>query len=243
MTNIDLYPAIDVRSGRVVRLLQGNYAAETVYGNDPVEVAERFVEAGARWIHVVDLDAALSGDALNRPVIERIASAVGGRADVQTGGGVRSVDDARALAAAGIRRVVMGSAAIADPSLVERASEHVQVAVGLDHRRGRIAAHGWTQDAGVDVADALAWFPTATAFIITDIARDGMLNGPDVEGLRATTRLTNIPVIASGGVSSLEDIDALIAIDGLAGIITGKAIYEGRFTVREAIERLMSDRR
>ncbi len=238
MSAVDLYPAIDILSGRVVRLQQGDYAQETVYGDDPVDVAESFIEAGARWVHIVDLDAARSGDPVNRKVIARIAESLRGRAHVQTGGGVRSVDDARALAQSGIRRVVMGSAAVADPALVERTSAHVDVAVGLDHRGGRVAVHGWTQDAGVDLASSLGRFPTAAAFIITDISRDGMLQGPDVVGLTAAARATTVPVIASGGVSSLDDIDTLAAIDGIAGIITGKAIYEGRFTVKEAIERL-----
>lgn len=238
MKEVDLYPAIDIRSGRVVRLRQGDYDQETVYGDDPVEVAGSFVASGARWIHIVDLDAARSGDPVNRPVIARITASLGNRANVQTGGGVRSLDDARALSDIGIRRVVMGSAAVADPSLVERASAVVDVAVGLDHRNGRVAVHGWTQESDLDLSSAFGRFPSATAFVITDIARDGMLQGPDVNGLASAARSTLIPVIASGGVSSLEDIDSLARIDGVTGIITGKAIYEGRFTVAQAIERL-----
>lgn len=238
MRAIDLYPAIDIRSGRVVRLVQGDYARETVYGEDPVEVARTFAEDGARWIHIVDLDAARSGDPMNRSVIARVAQAVSGRARIQTGGGVRTVDDARALADAGIERVVMGSAAVADPSLVDEISDHVDVAVGLDHRMGRIAVQGWTTESGTDLWTALEMFPSASAFVITDIARDGMLQGPDVEGLMQAVKRTDTPVIASGGVSTLDDIDALASIDELAGIISGKAIYEGRFTVAEAIARL-----
>lgn len=238
MTPVDLYPAIDIRAGRVVRLVQGDYGRETVYGDDPVDVARGFVDAGARWIHIVDLDAARSGDPINRPVISRVAAAVSGSAHVQTGGGVRTVDDARALADLGIRRVVMGSAALANPPVVDRVAAITEVAVGLDHRGGRIAVHGWTEDSGTDLSSALDLFPAAAAFIITDIARDGMLQGPDIVGLTAATSRTSIPIIASGGVSTLADIEALADISGVAGIITGKAIYEGRFTVREAIERL-----
>lgn len=235
---IDLYPAIDLRDGKVVRLLQGDYDQQTTYGDDPVAVARSFAEAGARWIHVVDLDAARSGSPVNRPVVAAIASAVAGTASVQTGGGVRTVGDAQSLADAGVARVVMGSAAVADPSLVEAASQVVPVAVGLDHRSGEVAVHGWTEGSGVQLADALGWFPTAAVFVITDIARDGMLGGPDIEGLADAGRATSIPVIASGGVSSLADIAALRGVPGVSGVITGKALYEGRFTVEQALAEL-----
>lgn len=238
MTAVDLYPAIDIRAGRVVRLQQGDYGNETVYGDDPVDVAETFANAGAQWIHIVDLDAARSGDPVNRPVIARIASALSGRARVQTGGGVRTVDAARSLADAGISRVVMGSAAVANPHLVDDVAGFIRVAVGLDHRSGRVAVHGWTEDGGMELSESLGMFPAADAFIITDISRDGMLQGPDVEGLTLATRITSTPVIASGGVSSLADVEVLAAIDGVTGVITGKAIYEGRFTVSDALERL-----
>jgi len=235
---IDLYPAIDLRDGKVVRLLQGDYDQQTTYGDDPVAVALSFAEAGARWIHVVDLDAARSGSPVNRPVVAAIAAALGTRASVQTGGGVRTVGDAQLLADAGVARVVMGSAALADPSLVEAASKVVPVAVGLDHRNGEVAVHGWTEGSGVQLSDALSWFPRAAVFVITDIARDGMLTGPDVDGLAAAARATSIPVIASGGVSSLADVAALRDVPGVAGVITGKALYEGRFTVAEALQEL-----
>ena len=232
---VDLYPAIDLRGGRVVRLLQGDYAQETVYGDDAVAVAISFADAGAKWIHIVDLDAARTGDPINRPVVAAVAKALRGRASIQTGGGVRALSDAQALADAGVARVVMGSAAVADPKLVEAAAKVVAVAVGLDHRAGEIAVHGWTKDSGVQLNDALTWFPTASAFVITDISRDGMLQGPDVDGLRAAALSTKIPVIASGGVSSLDDVRILAEIPELGGIITGKAVYEGRFTVAQAI--------
>ena len=235
---VDLYPAIDLRGGRVVRLTKGDYDAETVYGDDPVAVAESFVAAGAPWVHVVDLDAARSGDPVNREVVGRIAAVLHGRAGLQNGGGVRTLDDARALADVGVSRVVMGSAAVQHPDLVARASEIVPVAVGLDHRDGELAVHGWTEGSGVRLEDALGRFPTASAFVITDISRDGMLTGPDVDGLAAAVAATPVPVVASGGVASLDDIVALARIPGLGGIITGKAVYEGRFTVADAIAAL-----
>ena len=232
---IELYPAIDLRDGQVVRLRKGDYADQTTYGDDPVAVAVGFAEAGAPWVHVVDLDAARSGSPVNRPVVAAIASAVAGTARVQTGGGVRTVDDARTLAGAGVARVVMGSAAVATPSLVADVAAIVPVAVGLDHRGGEVAVHGWTAGSGVQLDEALGWFPDAAAFVITDIGRDGMLTGPDVDGLAAAAARTAIPVIASGGVATLADLAALAAVAGIAGVITGKAIYEGRFTVEEAL--------
>jgi phosphoribosylformimino-5-aminoimidazole carboxamide ribotide isomerase len=236
--NVELFPAIDLHDGRVVRLTQGDYASATVYGDDPVAVATSFADAGASWIHVVDLDAARSGSPHNRPVVAAIAAATLGRARVQTGGGVRAVADAQALADAGVARVVMGSAAIQDPDLVEKAANVVDVAVGLDHRDGEISVHGWTEGSGVSLDEALGWFPSATAFVITDIARDGMLEGPDVEGLTAVAAKASAPIIASGGVSTLADITTLAGVPGVGGIIIGKAIYEGRFTVAEALRAL-----
>jgi phosphoribosylformimino-5-aminoimidazole carboxamide ribotide isomerase len=233
---MDLYPAIDLRGGRCVRLLQGDYARETTYGDDPVAIARSFAAAGARWIHVVDLDAARSGDPVNRPVVGAIAAAMAAAGvSVQTGGGVRSVDDAAALAETGVSRVVMGTAAIRDRSLVDKVAAILPVAVGLDHRAGEIAVAGWTDASGVALHDALTWFPAAAALVITDIDRDGMLNGPDVEGLAECCRRTNVPIVASGGISSLDDLVALRSLP-LAGVITGKAIYEGRFGVADALE-------
>jgi phosphoribosylformimino-5-aminoimidazole carboxamide ribotide isomerase len=239
----ELFPAIDLRAGRAVRLRQGDYDRETVYDDDPVALATSFADEGAPWVHVVDLDAARSGDPVNRAVVAAIAAALAGRARVQTGGGVRSLDDARALAAAGVARVVMGSAAVRDPALVDAVAAVVPVAVGLDHRHGELAVHGWTEGSGVRLDDVLDRYPRAAAFVITDIGRDGMLEGPDVAGLRAAAAATDVPVIASGGVGSLDDVRALAAIPGLAGIITGKALYEGRFTVRDAVGALAGVRR
>lgn len=233
-----LYPAIDLRDGKVVRLTQGDYTQEKVYGEDPVQVASDFAAAGAKWIHVVDLDAARGGGPINRSVIGNIVKAVGESVRIQTGGGVRAQDDARELRDHGVERVVMGSAAVKNPQLVEKVADVVDVAVGLDHRGGMIAVEGWTQSSDLTLVDALAMYPAAKAFVITDIARDGMLSGPDLEGLAAAVSQTSTPVIASGGVSSIQDIVDLAQISGLGGVITGRAIYEGRFSVVEALKAL-----
>ncbi len=238
---MDLFPAIDLRAGRCVRLEQGDYARQTVYGDDPVAVARSFAAAGARWIHVVDLDAARSGEPVNRPVISAICAAVA--ADgvrVQTGGGVRAEADAEALRAAGVARVVMGTAALRDPALVGRCASILPVAVGLDHRAGHLAVHGWTEGAGRRLLDVLGWFDgVASAYVVTEIGRDGMLTGPDVDGLAVVMEATTVPVVASGGVGSVDDLRLLAGrLPGLAGVITGKALYEGRFTVAEALAAL-----
>lgn len=233
---IDLYPAIDIRGGQVVRLRQGDYNDETVYGDDPVAVAQSFVDQGSRWVHMVDLDAAKTGEPTNRPVIARVAAAVAGTARLQVGGGVRTVADALQLKEAGVSRVVMGSAAVAQPGIVNEVADVVDVAVGLDHRNGDVAVHGWTQQSGQSLDELLLAFPRASVFVITDISRDGMLQGPDVDGLRRAVATSPIPVIASGGVGTLDHVRTLAAIAGLGGVIAGKAIYEKRFTVREAVE-------
>lgn len=236
-----LYPAIDLRGGRVVRLHLGDYAQETVYGDDPVEVASRFADEGAVWIHVVDLDAARSGDPTNRSVIGRIAQGVAGRAQVQTGGGVRTEAAAAALADLGVARVIIGTAAMEDPPLVARIAARQPTAVGLDGRSGEVAVRGWLEGTGATVLDVLPRFEDAgvAAVIITEITRDGTLAGPDVAGLAQALARTTIPVIASGGVGSLSDVRELAELERngrrLHGIITGKALYEGRFSVTEAI--------
>jgi len=233
---VDLYPAIDLRAGRCVRLWQGDFEKETVYGSDPVAVAERFVTAGARWLHVVDLDAA-RGEGSNLDTVLAIARAVPAR--VQTGGGVR--DDA--LLVAGVDRVVLGSLAVANRTYAAQliAEYPGRVAIGLDHRDGELQIRGWEERGDVRVLDAVRWpeFSEAAAFIVTDIGRDGTLAGPDIDGLGSVLEATSVEVIASGGVSSLSDIEALTSLsaDGrrLAGVIVGKALYESAFTVEEAM--------
>jgi phosphoribosylformimino-5-aminoimidazole carboxamide ribotide isomerase len=238
---MDLFPSIDLRDGQVVRLARGDYDAQTVYGDDPVAVAREFDAAGARWIHVVDLDAALNGGNPNLSVIEAICANV--QARVQTGGGVRSVDDASARFAAGATRVVIGSAAVERPEIVDELSAYHpgQVAVGLDARGRDVAIHGWTDATGLDLVRLAQQFDEVGvgALIVTDISRDGMLTGPALDQLAAVVAAVAVPVIASGGVASIDDLRALAAfeVDGkrLAGSIVGRAIYEHRFTVAEGI--------
>lgn len=228
-----LYPAIDLRGGRCVRLRQGAFDDETVYDDDPVAVARTFAEAGATWIHVVDLDAA-RGQGSNRDVVTAIASAVDAR--VQTGGGVRDLS----LLDAGIDRVVVGSMAINDQAATEELLRlgGDRVAIGIDHREGRVATAGWEHTSEARIENVMAQYEPygVGAFVITDISRDGMLVGPDLEGLRAAAAQTPVPVIASGGVATLDDIAAL-ADTGVSGVIVGKALYEGRFTIEEALVR------
>jgi phosphoribosylformimino-5-aminoimidazole carboxamide ribotide isomerase len=238
---VDLYPAIDLRAGRCVRLHQGDFAAETVYDDDPVAVARAFAAAGARWIHVVDLDAARTGEPANLAVIERIADAVTAR--IECGGGIRSVAAAEALMLAGAERVVVGTAAVEDPALVDTLCARYpgRVAVGLDARGRDVAVRGWTEGSGADLLELAARFSSSgvAAIIVTEIGRDGTMLGPDLDQLAAVLAITTTPVIASGGVGSLDDLIALagLVVDGrrLAGAIAGRAIYEGRFTVAEGL--------
>jgi phosphoribosylformimino-5-aminoimidazole carboxamide ribotide isomerase len=232
---MDLYPSIDVLDGNVVRLMRGDYSLQTTYDDDPVAVARRFEQAGARWIHVVDLDAALHGGSPNIDVIAHICASVDVR--VQTGGGVRTVEDAGARFDAGAARVVLGSAAVEDPQVVDElvAAHPGKVAVGLDARGAEVAIHGWTEDAGADLITIARRFdrPGVAALIVTEIGRDGTLAGPDVDQLASVLDAVSVPVIASGGVGTLDDLRALDP--RLAGAIVGRAIYEGRFTVAEGI--------
>jgi len=232
---VELFPSIDILEGAVVRLLRGDYSIQTTYDDDPVGVARRFAASGARWIHVVDLDAARDGGNPNLPVVEAICASVDAR--VQTGGGVRTVADASERLAAGVARVVVGSAAVEHPEVVdELAAKHPgKVAVGLDARGRNVAIHGWTESTGVDLvtlAQRLAR-PGVAAIISTDIGRDGTLEGPGAGPYLALLDAVGVPVIASGGVGSLADLRSLDR--RLAGVIVGRAIYENRFTVEEGI--------
>jgi len=229
-----VFPAIDVRAGRVVRLSQGDFARETVYGDSPADVAESFVAAGAQWVHLVDLDAA-RGDGSNLAAIAAVAARLGDGAYLQVGGGVRSVDAAQKLADLGVGRVVMGSAAVRTPELVDAVAAIVGVAVGLDHRGGEVAVDGWTAGSALRRKDALGRYSAASAFIITDISRDGMLVGPDLDGLVAAAGVTSVPIVASGGVGSLDALRELRDARVIAGVIVGRALYEGKFTLSEAL--------
>jgi phosphoribosylformimino-5-aminoimidazole carboxamide ribotide isomerase len=235
---MELYPAIDLRAGRCVRLVEGDFDRETVYDDDPLLVAREFVSAGARWIHVVDLDAARrQGD--NRLVIAALAAAL--PIPIEVGGGVRD----GSLLEIGVARVVVGSLAVEDPSAVRAlaAAYPGRVAAGVDHRHGSVRVRGWEQGAGVSVAEVIAALEDSplAAVIVTEIGRDGTLAGPDTVGLAAVLATTALPVIASGGVSTLADLRALAHLEAgagggrrLAGVIVGKALYERRFGVAEA---------
>ncbi|MBU6329960.1 MAG: 1-(5-phosphoribosyl)-5-[(5-phosphoribosylamino)methylideneamino]imidazole-4-carboxamide isomerase [Acidobacteria bacterium] len=239
---MELFPAIDLLDGRAVRLYQGDYDRETIYNDDPVDQARRFAAEGARWIHVVDLDAARSGTPRNREVIAAIVAAVD--VPIQTGGGVRDDAAAEALFEAGVARVVLGTAALEDPALVRRLAARRPVAVGLDARGREVAVRGWEQGSGRDLLDVAREFADVgvEALIVTEIGRDGTLTGPDLDGLGEVLDATELPVIASGGVGVLEDLRALSVLRSsgrsLAGAIVGRAIYEGAFTVSEAIAAL-----
>lgn len=246
---MDLYPAIDIRGGGAVRLVQGDFDRQTDYG-DPVALARSFADAGAPWLHVVDLDAARTGEAANRSTVLAIAAAVD--IPVQTGGGVRSDQDVDTLLSGGIARVVLGSAVLDDPALAGRSARRHpgRIAVGLDYRldadgRADIAVRGWEESGGrtvVEVLDELAGVDLA-AVVVTAIDRDGMLGGPDLVGLAGVLEATALPVIASGGVASSQDIEALAGLSvetgegqrRLLGAITGRALVDGRMTVEEAV--------
>ncbi len=236
---MDLYPAIDLRGGKCVRLYQGDYAQETVYGDDPVAQAQAFEAEGAPWIHVVDLDAARSGDPVNRD--DGAALAAGVSVPGQTGGGVRDDAAAEALFDAGVARVVVGTAALEDPEFVRRLAARHPVAVGLDARGRDVAVRGWLEGSGTDLLDLAKAFEDAgvAALVVTEIRRDGTLEGPDLVGLTEVVEATSIPVIASGGIGTLADLTALAEVSAagrrLEGAITGRALYEGKFSVADAV--------
>jgi phosphoribosylformimino-5-aminoimidazole carboxamide ribotide isomerase len=233
-----LFPAIDLRRGRVVRLSQGEAHRETVYGDDPLAIAERFAAEGAAWIHLVDLDRAF-GEGDNAALVGRVIAGLGDRLLVQTGGGFRTLAAVERMLELGAARVVMGTAAVLSPELVPAALARAgadRLAVGIDARAGIVAIRGWREQSGErvdDVARRVIGEGIRTV-VYTDVARDGMLEGPDLAGAAALQAL-GAEVIASGGVATLDDVRRLRDA-GLAGAIVGRAIYEGRFTVREAVE-------
>jgi phosphoribosylformimino-5-aminoimidazole carboxamide ribotide isomerase len=245
---MEAIPAIDIAGGRAVRLLKGDFANSTDYG-EPLAHAERLVNDGATRLHVVDLDAARTGDASNIETVIAIARRAG--VPIEVGGGVRDRDRAERLLDAGVDRVVIGTAGVENPELVIALATQYpnRIVLGLDHRRvelgGKaarvVAVRGWEQESGLELLTLLGRYDGAAlaAVIITDITVDGTLEGPDVEGYRLVLDQTSIPVIASGGIGNLEHLRALAAIDvgkGLSGVVIGKALYEGKMTVREAIE-------
>lgn len=239
-----LFPAIDLKDGACVRLIRGDMASATVFNEDPTEQARQFADAGFTWLHLVDLNGAFAGRSVNGAAIKAIRNAVGLR--IQLGGGIRdrnAIDDWLAL---GIDRVVLGTAALRSPALVRRAAaDHPgAVALGIDARNGRVAVEGWAETSDIAVIDLADRFEDCgvAAIVYTDIARDGTLSGVDAEAVADFARRIRVPVIASGGVSSLDDIAALKAheADGIAGIICGRALYDGRIEPHAAL-RLLSE--
>jgi phosphoribosylformimino-5-aminoimidazole carboxamide ribotide isomerase len=235
---VDLFPAIDIRNGRVVRLSQGEATRQTVYGDDPVAVAEHFVRQGARWIHLVDLDRAFgTGD--NVEAVRQVAQRVASRVRLQLGGGFRSVDLLRVGVELGAARIVIGTAAATDPDFVPAAVAAVgaeRLAVGIDVRAGFVALRGWTETTNRRPEELAreAMQEGIQTVIYTDISRDGMLQGPDLAGAAALQRI-GARVVASGGVAAVRDISAACS-RGLAGVIVGRALYEGLFQLPEALE-------
>ena len=233
-----LLPAIDLRGGHVVRLMQGDYDAETVYGADPADPARRFADAGASWLHVVDLDGARDG----RPAhLTRIAAICRERRlQVEVGGGVRSAETIDQLLAAGVRRVVLGTAALADwawfAALVQRAEYAGRLVLGLDARNGRVAVDGWKRqlsDDAVAVAQRVNGWPLG-AIVYTDIATDGTMEGPNTDAVERIAAATDVPIVASGGVGTLAHLCALRTLP-VAGVIVGRALYEHSFSIEQAL--------
>lgn len=235
-----LLPAVDIRDGKAVRLRQGDFDQETVYADDPLDAARSFVEAGARFLHLVDLDGARQGEPVNLHHVERIASELG--VPVELGGGLRSIASIRRALAAGASRVVLGTAAFTDPDLLDEALRVFtsRILVGVDVRGGMISVAGWTRETQMRGEDAIRRLQEqgATRFVYTSVDRDGMLEGPDLEEVRRVSEAVRGRFLYSGGIGSLDDLRALRALRlvNLAGVISGKALYEGRFGAREARE-------
>lgn len=234
-----VFPAIDLKGGQVVRLAEGDMDRATIYGDDPADQARRFAEAGADHLHVVDLDGAFAGRAVNAEAVESIIRAFPGK--VQVGGGIRDRAAVERWLALGVDRVVIGSAALDDPDFVRAAARDLpgRIVVGVDARDGMVATHGWADVSDVPVVDLAARFADAgvAALLFTDVGRDGLLKGCNIDATIHLARHTNIPVIASGGVANLGDILELArnASEGIEGVITGRALYDGTLDLAAAL--------
>jgi phosphoribosylformimino-5-aminoimidazole carboxamide ribotide isomerase len=235
-----LYPAIDLKDGQCVRLLRGEMSAATVFSDDPAGQARAFAEAGCEWLHLVDLNGAFAGQPVNAPAVEAILAAV--HLPCQLGGGIRSMGQIEAWLDKGIARVILGTVAVEDPDLVRAAAAAFpgQVAVGLDARGGKVATRGWAEETELTVTELAKAFEDAgiAAIIYTDIDRDGAMGGPNVAATAALARAVSVPVIASGGVSSLADLIALRDTRVIAGAISGRALYDGAIDLAEALAAL-----
>ena len=236
----NVFPAIDLIDGKCVRLLQGVYSSETQYSDDPISQALSFQEEGASWIHIVDLDAARTGIANNASIIEKIASQL--EIPVQVGGGIRDLERARLIFDSGVTRIVIGTAAIENPSLLEEVVSIGRVAIAVDLKGNKVAVHGWKKKTDLSYTDLFERFEKTgvDAYIVTHIERDGTLEGPDIDAYKNIISSTTKDVIASGGVGSTDDLRDLSLLDvngkNLRGVIVGRAFYEGKFSLSQAIE-------
>ena len=233
-----LLPAVDIRDGRAVRLRQGDFERETVYWDDPLEAARSFVDAGARQLHVVDLDGARRGEPANLEQVERIVGEL--RVPVQLGGGLRSLDSLRSAFGAGVERVVLGTAAFSDPAFLEAALEiwAERILVAVDVRAGRVSVAGWTEATELRPEEVIERMQErgVRGFVYTSVERDGTLEGPDLDEVRRVSEAVTEQFVYSGGIGTLEHLKALrsLALPNLAGVVSGKALYEGSFGVEEA---------
>lgn len=235
-----LYPAIDLKDGQAVRLLKGDMEKTTVFNDDPTAQARAFVDAGCEWLHLVDLNGAFAGEPVNGAVVEAILAAT--KVPAQLGGGIRDMATIEAWLSKGLARVILGTVAVENPDLVREAARTFpnQVAVGIDAREGRVATKGWAHETDVMVTDLAKSFEDAgvAAIIYTDINRDGAMQGPNVAATADLARTVSIPVIASGGVSSMADLTELSATGVIAGAISGRALYDGAIDLAEALAAL-----
>ncbi len=234
-----LYPAIDLKDGQAVRLVQGEMERATVFNDDPASQAREFVDAGCEWLHLVDLNGAFAGAPVNAAPVEAILAAC--KVPAQLGGGIRDMKTIETWIGKGLARVILGTVAVEDPDLVRQAAREFpgRVAVGIDARGGRVATKGWAEETDVDATDLAKSYEDAgvAAIIYTDIMRDGAMKGPNVQATADLARAVSIPVIASGGVSSLDDLIALRDCGvALNGAISGRALYDGALDLREALE-------
>jgi phosphoribosylformimino-5-aminoimidazole carboxamide ribotide isomerase len=233
-----LFPAIDIRGGKAVRLVQGDYERETKYDDDPVVAARRWVDGGASWLHVVDLDGARVGEPVNLEHVRGIVAAVS--VPVQLGGGLRDSKKVEDAISSGVERVVLGTAAVRDPDMAEAiaAAHGDRVVASVDSRSGKVAAEGWTEGTDLDTTDVIAELASRglRRFVYTPVDVDGLMEGPDLDSLKDVASAADGEVIYSGGVGSLDDLRALagLGLDNVEGVIVGRALYEQRFTVPEA---------
>ncbi len=235
-----LYPAIDLKDGQAVRLVHGDMEKSTVFNDDPAAQAREFVDAGCTWLHLVDLNGAFAGTPVNAAPVEAILKSC--NVPAQLGGGIRDMATIEAWLDKGLARVILGTVAVENPALVREAARAFpgKVAVGIDARNGRVATKGWAEETDVMVTDLAKSFEDAgvAALIYTDIMRDGAMGGPNIDATAALARAVNIPVIASGGVSSLSDLEALKKTGVISGAISGRALYDGAIDLSEALKAL-----